>query len=190
APAPAAPASAFNSDRERIGYAIGASVGTNLKSDMAKLKEFGIEIDPETLIAAVKDSLSGAPLKLTDAQIQTALSGIQAGIQKKQDEKEKVAADANRKEGDAFLAANKSKEGVKTTASGLQYKIVKEGTGPSPKATDTVSVHYTGRLVSGKEFDSSVKGNGGKPVSFPLDQVIAGWTEGIQLMKVGSKYQF
>src|SRR5262249_49711683 len=95
-----------------------------------------------------------------------------------------------KKEGDAFLAANKTKDGVKTTASGLQYKLVKEGSGPMPKATDTVSVHYTGRLVSGKEFDSSVKGNDGKPVSFPLNRVIPGWTEAIQLMKVGSKYQF
>ncbi len=182
-PAAAAPATPFyKTERERVGYAIGANVGRGMK-------EQGVDADPAALAAAVTDSLSGAPLKMTDAEMQATLTALQEGIQKKQMEKSKVAGDANKKEGDAFLAANKSKDGVKTTASGLQYKVIKEGTGASPKATDTVSVNYRGTLVNGKEFDSSVKGNGGKPVSFPVNRVIPGWTEAVQLMKVGSKYQ-
>ena len=179
---PAAP-SAFKSDRERIGYAIGANVGRGMK-------EQGVDADPAALAAAVADVLTGAPMKMSDAEMQTTLTALQESLQKKQTEKAKALADVNKKAGESFLAANKAKEGVKTTASGLQYKVVKEGTGPTPKATDTVSVHYSGRFVDGKEFDSSVKGNEGKPVSFPLNRVIPGWTEGIQLMKVGSKYQF
>lgn len=189
APAPAAPA-AFKTDSERIGYAIGASVGTNLKSDMGKLKENGVDVNFESLLAAIKDSLAGTPLKMSDAELQSTLSTLQSRFQKQQADKEKAISDVNKKEGEAFLAANKSKEGVKTTASGLQYKLIKDGTGAMPKATDTVSVRYSGRLVNGKEFDSSEKGNAGKPVTFPLNRVIPGWTEAIQLMKVGSKYQF
>jgi FKBP-type peptidyl-prolyl cis-trans isomerase len=181
APAPAA-APFYKTERERIGYSIGANVGRGLK-------ETGVDADPAALAAAVTDALTGAPTKMTDAEMASTLNALQEGLQKKQMEKTKAAGDANKKEGDAFLAANKTKEGVKTTASGLQYKVVKEGTGPTPKATDTVSVNYTGRLVNGKEFDSSLKGNGGKPVSFPVDKVIPGWTEAVQLMKVGSKYQ-
>ncbi len=184
APAAAAPAAAsfYKTERERIGYAIGANVGRGLK-------ETGVDVDPAALAAAVTDALSGSPAKMTDAEMASTLNALQEGLQKKQMEKTKATSDSNKKEGDAFLAANKTKEGVKTTASGLQYKVVKEGTGPTPKATDTVSVNYTGRLVNGKEFDSSLKGNGGKPVSFPVDKVIPGWTEAVQLMKVGSKYQ-
>ena len=183
APAAAAPATPFyKTERERVGYAIGANVGRGMK-------EQGVDADPAALAAAVSDAMTGAPLKMTDAEMQSTLTALQEGVQKKQMEKSKVAGDANKKEGDAFLAANKAKDGVKTTASGLQYKVIKEGTGASPKATDTVSVNYRGTLVSGKEFDSSLKGNGGKPVSFPVNRVIPGWTEAFQLMKVGSKYQ-
>jgi FKBP-type peptidyl-prolyl cis-trans isomerase FklB len=188
-PAAAAPATPFyKTERERIGYAIGANVGKGMK-------EQGVDADPAALAAAVTDAMNGSPLKMTDSEMQATLTALQEGIQKRQMEKTKVAGDANKKEGDAFLAANKTKDGVKTTASGLQYKVVKEGTGASPKATDTVSVNYRGTLVpkagekEGKEFDSSLKGNAGKPVSFPVNRVIPGWTEAVQLMKVGSKYQ-
>jgi FKBP-type peptidyl-prolyl cis-trans isomerase len=99
-----------------------------------------------------------------------------------------LMADPNSEKGEAFLAQNAKKEGVKTTASGLQYKVLKEGAGKSPQATDTVSVHYRGTLLDGTEFDSSIKR--GQPAEFPLNRVIPGWTEGVQLMKVGAKYQF
>jgi FKBP-type peptidyl-prolyl cis-trans isomerase FkpA len=99
-----------------------------------------------------------------------------------------LMADSNSEKGEAFLAENAKKEGVKTTASGLQYKVLKEGDGKSPQATDTVSVHYRGTLLDGTEFDSSIKR--GQPAEFPLNRVIPGWTEGVQLMKVGAKYQF
>lgn len=108
-------------------------------------------------------------------------------MQAKQAEKAKGAADKNKKEGDAFLAANKKKEGVKTTASGLQYKVIKEGTGKKPTATSMATVHYRGTLIDGTEFDSSYKRN--EPATFPVNGVIAGWTEALQLMKEGSKYQ-
>jgi FKBP-type peptidyl-prolyl cis-trans isomerase len=184
APAAAAPATPFyKTERERVGYAIGANVGRGLK-------EQGVDADPAALAAAIADSISGAPLKMTDAEMQATLTALTENLKKKQMEKAKTTGDANKKAGDAFLAANKTKEGVKTTASGLQYKILKEGTGATPKATDTVSVNYRGTFVNGEEFDSSLKGNGGKPVQFPLSGIIKGWTEGIQLMKVGGKYQF
>ena len=100
----------------------------------------------------------------------------------------KVMAESALEKGEKFLKQNATKEGVKTTASGLQYKVLKEGTGKSPKATDTVLVHYRGTLIDGTEFDSSYKRN--EPIEFPLNQVIKGWTEGVQLMKEGAKYQF
>ena len=179
----AAPASAFKTNREKTGYAIGAKVGR----DLTTLKEQGVDADPATIIAAVTDALTGAPLKMSEREIQDTLTAVQTENQNKQMAKMKTSGDANKKEGEAFLAANKTKEGVKTTASGLQYKVIKEGTGPMPKSTDTVSAHYRGTLINGKEFDSSYKRN--EPLKFPVTRVIPGWTEAIQMMKVGSKYQ-
>ena len=176
------PAPFYKTDREKIGYSIGANMGKGLK-------EQGVEVDPQAVAAAVTDAMSGAPLKMSDREMQETLSAVQASIQNKQASKMKTAGEANKREGEAFLVANKTKDGVKTTASGLQYKVLKEGTGPSPKSSDTVSVHYKGTLINGKEFDSSMKGNSGQPVKFPVDRVIPGWTEAVQLMKVGSKYQ-
>src|SRR6185369_7466468 len=109
-------------------------------------------------------------------------------LQSKQAAKSKEEAEKNQKEGDDFLAKNKSKKGVKTTASGLQYEVVKEGSGPHPKATDTVKVDYTGTKIDGTKFDSSV--DRGQPATFPLNGVIPGWTEGMQLMPVGSEFKF
>ena len=181
--ATAAPASFYKTNRERAGYAIGAKVGR----DLSGLKEQGVDADPQTIITAVTDALTGSPLKMSEREIQDTLTAVQTENQNKQMAKMKTTGETNKKEGEAFLAANKTKDGVKTTASGLQYKVIKEGTGPSPKSTDTVSAHYRGTLINGKEFDSSYKRN--EPLKFPVTRVIPGWTEAIQLMKVGSKYQ-
>lgn len=184
--APAATAAApsiYKTNREKAGYAIGAKVGR----DLTTLKEQGIDADPATIITAVTDALTGTPMKMSDREIQETLTAIQTDNQNRQTAKMKTTGDSNKKEGEAFLAANKTKDGVKTTATGLQYKVIKEGTGPMPKATDTVSAHYRGTLINGKEFDSSYKRN--EPLKFPVTRVIPGWTEALQLMKVGSKYQ-
>ena len=181
--ATAAPASFYKTNREKSGYAIGAKVGR----DLTTLKEQGVDADPQTIITAVTDALTGSPLKMSEREIQDTLTAIQTENQNKQMAKMKTTGEANKKEGEAFLATNKTKEGVKTTASGLQYKVIKEGTGATPKSTDTVSAHYRGTLINGKEFDSSYKRN--EPLKFPVTRVIPGWTEAIQLMKVGSKYQ-
>jgi FKBP-type peptidyl-prolyl cis-trans isomerase FklB len=132
----------------------------------------------------VKDALSGKKPALSEAEERD----VMMSFQKEVTEKQKVMADKSAAEGQKFLADNKKKEGVKTTPSGLQYKVVKEGTGPQPKAADTVTVDYRGTLIDGTEFDSSYKR--GQAATFPLGGVIKGWTEGLQLMKVGSKYQF
>jgi len=124
---------------------------------------------------------------MTEAEAQTALMQLQAEARKKQEEKMQQTGEANQKEGEAFLAANKSKPGVVTLPSGLQYKILKEGTGPKPVATDSVACNYRGTLINGTEFDSSYKR--GEATTFPVNGVIKGWTEALQLMPVGSKWQ-
>src|SRR3989338_270904 len=123
----------------------------------------------------------------SEKEVQETMMAFQNEMKTKQAEHAKVLGGKNKKEGEAFLAENKKKEGVKTTASGLQYKVIKNGNGKKPKATDTVTVHYKGTLIDGTEFDSSYKR--GEPTSFPVNQVIAGWTEALQLMNVGSKWQ-
>ena len=124
---------------------------------------------------------------MTEAEAQAVLTQLQADMRKKQEEKTQQAGEANQKEGEAFLAANKAKPGVVTLPSGLQYKILKEGTGPKPTATDSVVCNYQGTLINGTEFDSSYKR--GEPATFPVNGVIKGWTEALQLMPVGSKWQ-
>jgi FKBP-type peptidyl-prolyl cis-trans isomerase FklB len=124
---------------------------------------------------------------MTDDEARAALMQLQAEVRNKQQEKMKVAGEMNKKEGAEFLEANKTKEGVVTLPSGLQYKILTEGTGPKPAASDTVVCNYRGTLISGTEFDSSYKR--GQPASFPVNGVIKGWTEALQLMPVGSKWQ-
>ncbi|MBS0657672.1 MAG: FKBP-type peptidyl-prolyl cis-trans isomerase [Verrucomicrobia bacterium] len=169
------------SQKEKASYAIGVNIGRNLK------QQPGLEVDMPSIIVGLQDGTSGAGLKLSDKEMEEALQAMSAEISKKAAAKAKEAGEANKKEGDAFLAANKSKEGVQVRPSGLQYKVLKEGNGATPKATDTVKVHYRGTLINGKEFDSSYKRN--EPATFPVNRVIPGWTEALQLMKVGSKYQ-
>jgi FKBP-type peptidyl-prolyl cis-trans isomerase FklB len=162
--------------KDKVSYSIGLNIGTNLSRQ-------NVEINPEALSAGIKDGIAGKP-QLTQDQIKEVMTAFEKDMQQRQ----KVAGEKSAAEGAKFLEDNKKKEGVKTTASGLQYKVMKEGTGAQPKATDTVTVNYLGTLINGKEFDSSYKR--GQPATFPLNGVIKGWTEGLQLMKTGSKYQF
>lgn len=162
--------------KDKVSYSIGMNIGLNLSRQK-------VDINPDVLVAGIKDAIAGKA-QLTQDQVKDVMQQFEKDMEQKQ----KQAGDKNKTEGEKFLADNKSKEGVKTTASGLEYKVVKDGTGPQPKATDMVTVNYRGTLIDGTEFDSSYKR--GQPATFPLNGVIKGWTEGLQLMKVGSKYQF
>jgi FKBP-type peptidyl-prolyl cis-trans isomerase len=153
----------------------------------SKLKQGSVEVDQAILLRGVKDALSGSKLLLTDDEVKTAFTQLNADVRKRLEEKARIAGDTNKKEGDEFLAANKTKDGVVTLPSGLQYKIITEGTGPKPTATDSVTCNYRGTLISGIEFDSSSKP--GQPATFQVNGVIKGWTEALQLMPVGSKWQ-
>ena len=142
----------------------------------ASLRKQSVEVDPDILVRGLRDSLAGGKTLLTEDEERTVLTVLQNEIQKKRE-------DANME----FLAANKSKEGVVTLPSGLQYKILQAGTGPKPATTDSVVCNYRGTTIDGKEFDSSYKR--GQPATFPVSGVIKGWTEALQLMPVGSKWQ-
>jgi len=151
------------------------------------LHKQSVPVDPAILARGLKDGLTGGKTLLTDEEAQAAITAVQNDLRKQQQEKMQEAAAANKKEGDAFLSANKGKEGVVTLPSGLQYKILKEGTGPKPTASDSVVCNYRGTLINGTEFDSSYKR--GQPATFPVSGVIKGWTEALQLMPVESKWQ-
>jgi len=170
----------LKTDKDKVSYALGMNLGANLKRD-------SIDIDTAIFLRAVKDTLAGGKTLLTDSEVRTALMQLQTEVRNKQMEKMKLAGAANKKEGDAFLAGNKAKEGVVTLPSGLEYKILTEGTGPKPSASDSVVCNYRGTLINGTEFDSSYKR--GQPATFPVTGVIKGWTEALQLMPVGSKWQ-
>jgi FKBP-type peptidyl-prolyl cis-trans isomerase len=170
----------LKTQKEKASYAIGMNIGKNLKRD-------SVEVDPAVLYRALKDAYTGSKLLLTEEEAKTALTTLQSEVRAKEEAKTKAAAVENKKTGEAFLTANKTKEGVVTLPSGLQYKIIKEGTGPKPSAEDTVLCHYRGTLVDNTEFDSSYKR--GEPLKIPVGGVIKGWTEAMQLMPVGSKWQ-
>ncbi|MEP6574563.1 MAG: FKBP-type peptidyl-prolyl cis-trans isomerase [Gemmatimonadota bacterium] len=167
------------SKEQKVSYSIGLQMGKGLK-------EQGVDIQADAFVQGVKDANGGKPL-LTDAQVREVLTALQGEIMSKGRAKDSAAAVDNEKAGEAFLAANKTKEGVKTTPSGLQYKVITPGSGPKPNAQSTVTVNYRGTSIEGKEFDKSPDG---KPVTFSLTRVIPGWTEALQLMSVGSKYEF
>ena len=175
--------------KDRWSYAIGMNIGNSIKRG-------GVELDVDTLAGAIKDVLAGREAKITDQQAQEAFRSYQMESRSKQDEIRRQAADKNKKEGEAFLAENKKKPGVKThtvnlaggTTAEMQYKVITEGTGATPKSNDTVTVNYRGTLIDGKEFDSSAK-RGGKPAKFPVNRVVPGWTEALQMMKTGSKWE-
>jgi len=166
--------------KEKVSYSIGLDIGSTLKRQL-------IDVNEELLKKGIQDGLSGAKPLMTDEQTKETMSTFQKDMIAKQAAAKKVTGEKNAAEAKKFLAENKTKEGVKTTASGLQYKVLKDGTGPSPKATETVKVNYRGTTIDGTEFDSSYKR--GQPATFPVNRVIKGWTEALQLMKVGSKYQ-
>ena len=170
----------LKTDRDKASYALGMNLGENLKrqSDL---------LDAAIVQKAMKDALAGGKMLMTDEEAKAQLVAFQMAMRKKQEAEVQQMAETNKKEGDAFLAENKAKAGVVTTPSGLQYKILTEGTGPKPAATDSVVCNYKGTLLDGTEFDSSAKHGG--PATFPVSGVIKGWTEALQLMPVGSKWQ-
>jgi FKBP-type peptidyl-prolyl cis-trans isomerase FklB len=169
---PAAPV-LFKSDKEKDSYAVGLNIGLGLRKQP-------VDLDTASVLRGMKDALSDSKLLLTPDEVGAALNELQGEAQKNAEER-------NMKEADDFLAANKTKDGVVTLPSGLQYKILTAGTGAKPAASDTVVCNYSGRLINGTEFDSSYKR--GKPAEFQVGGVIKGWTEALQLMPVGSKWQ-
>jgi FKBP-type peptidyl-prolyl cis-trans isomerase len=173
---------ALETQKQKVSYSIGMDIGKNLKQNE-------IDVEMEALARGIKDALadSGSTPLLTQAQIEETMQKFQQEMMVKQNEKVNAMSGKNKNEGEVFLVENAQKEGVVALPSGLQYKIVKAGNGPKPKLTDEVTTHYRGTLTDGTEFDSSYKR--GQPTSFPVNGVIAGWTEALQLMPVGSKWQ-
>ena len=180
----AAAAPALTTRKQKFSYALGMNIGTGYKQGLDKQ---GVEFDPALVAAGVKDALLGGKMRLTQEQAQAVLTEVKTEVGKRLQEQTQAAGSKNKAEGEAFLAANKTKEGVVTLPSGLQYKILTEGKGPKPAASDSVVCNYRGTLVNGTEFDSSYKR--GQPATFGVSQVIKGWTEALQLMPVGSKWQ-
>ncbi|MGA8341892.1 MAG: FKBP-type peptidyl-prolyl cis-trans isomerase [Candidatus Sulfotelmatobacter sp.] len=182
APVRSTTALALKTQKEKASYALGMKIGGDLKK-----QGVNAAVDPAIAARGFKDALAGSKPLLTEDEERAALTQLQTEVRDKQQAKAHEEGAVARKEGEAFLAANKSKEGVVTLPSGLQYKILTAGTGPKPTASDTVTCNYRGTLLNGKEFDSSYKR--GHPETFPVGGVIKGWTEALQLMPVGSKWQ-
>ena len=170
----------LKTQKDKVSYSIGINWGAQLSQAKGK-------IDIEKVSQGIKDGFNGQQPKLTMDEMKQVINDFQVAMQKEQQAKMDKAGSSNKKAGEAFLAKNKKEKGVKTLASGLQYKIIKKGTGESPKATDTVVTHYRGNLIDGKVFDSSYKR--GQPATFPVNGVIKGWTEALQKMKVGGKWK-
>jgi FKBP-type peptidyl-prolyl cis-trans isomerase FklB len=170
----------LDNQMDKVSYSIGLDIGKSFKQQ-------GIEINTVALIQGIKDALAGTQPMMSDTEIQSCMEAFQTEMMNKQNPTMKDAGDKNTKDGEAFLADNKKKDGVVTTASGLQYKVITAGSGPKPKPTDTVTVHYRGTLIDGKVFDSSYDRK--EPATFPVNGVIQGWQEALQLMPVGSKYE-
>jgi len=178
-PSFAAETNALVTPQQRVSYAIGADIGSTLKQQ-------DLDLDSKALAAGLTDSMAGHTV-LTDAEMKEVLTAFQQQMMSKMQAKQSAAAGENLKAGEAFLAENAKTEGVKVLPSGLQYQVLQSGDGKTPTATDTVQVNYHGTLIDGTVFDSSVER--GEPVSFPVNGVIAGWTEALQLMKEGDKWR-
>jgi FKBP-type peptidyl-prolyl cis-trans isomerase len=167
-------------EKDKVSYSIGLDIGTTFKKQ-------SMDINYDIMMSGLRDGVSGNKPLMNEEEIKQTMQAYSKTMMEKQAQKTKEAASANLTKGEKFLEENKKKEGVKATQSGLQYKVLKEGNGPTPKETDTVVTHYTGTTIDGKEFDSSFKRN--EPATFPVNRVIKGWTEALTMMKVGSKYQ-
>jgi FKBP-type peptidyl-prolyl cis-trans isomerase FklB len=170
----------LKTDKDKVSYSIGLDIGTNFKRQ-------SVDLDAKALAAGIADGLSGGKPLLAEDEVRKVLAEFRQQMGAKAQQAAQQLAEKNQKEGETFLAENKKKKGVITLPSGLQYQVIKEGTGKIPKASETVTTHYRGTLIDGTEFDSSYKR--GEPASFPVNGVIKGWTEALQLMKVGSKWQ-
>lgn len=168
------------SEQQKTSYSLGYNIGRDFSQKQ-------LDIDPDVLMRGMKDALSGNTTALSEEEMRQAMMDLQKKMMAKQQEQVKELADKNEQEGKAFLAENRQKEGVKTTMSGLQYKVISKGAGKKPGRDDKVTVNYRGRLLDGTEFDSSYRRN--KPATFQVGGVIPGWTEGLQLMKEGAKWQ-
>ena len=166
---------------DSASFILGYKMGENLKQQ-------NVPVKPELIYKGLSAGMAGTPSPMSDTVMNAVMMSFQVRMMGIQHQKDSAAAITNSGTGEKFLADNKGKDGVKTTSSGLQYKVLKEGTGPRPKATSQVTVHYKGTLLDGKQFDSSY--DRGQPATFALNQVIPGWTEGVQLMTAGAKYQF
>jgi len=171
----------IDSEEQKISYAMGFNMGSNFKQMYPSL-------DLDSLIQGLIDSINQKESLMNNEDIQKTLIQLQENVRKSQQVQQKAKANENKALGEKFLKENAKKKGIKVTKSGLQYQIIKEGNGPRPKVNDTVKVNYRGTFLDGTEFDSSFKR--GVPASFPLNRVISGWTEGLQLMNMGSKYKF
>jgi FKBP-type peptidyl-prolyl cis-trans isomerase FklB len=165
---------------DKLSYALGLNIGNSFKQQ-------SIEIKPDIFLKGIKDAFAGGKQLMSDDEVRETMVVLNKELTEKKAEAMKKLAEKNKEDAVMFFAENRKKEGVKTLASGLQYKIITEGKGQNPKATDTVTVNYRGTLIDGKEFDSSYRR--GEPATFPVNGVISGWTEALQLMKVGAKWQ-
>lgn len=170
----------LKSQKDKVSYVVGMEIGGNLKKQ-------SIDVDPDILTKGIKDALSGKKGLLSEQEARETMAAFQKELMAKHAETMKALGEKNKKEGETFLAENKKKEGVKTLADGLQYKVIKAGTGKKPKSTDTVTVNYKGTLIDGTEFDSSYRR--GQPATFGVSGVIPGWTEALQLMQEGAKWE-
>jgi FKBP-type peptidyl-prolyl cis-trans isomerase len=183
-----APALSPKEHKENMSYAIGMNIGNGMKAG-------GVDLDVDAMASAIKDVLAGRTLKLTDTEAKEAMAAYQQEARVRRESMQREITEKNHKEGAAFLAENKKKPGIKTldvkladgTTAEMQYKVITEGTGPTPKSNDMVTINYRGTLIDGKEFDNTAKR--GAPAKLPVNRVIRGWTEALQMMKTGSKWE-
>lgn len=177
----------LETEAQKQAYSLGAQLGDSMKQNLAQFKELSVELDQEIVLQGYLDGLAGKTT-IEKEEVRALLGNLEQTLMAKKQEQDAAKAKAALEAGQKYLDENAKKEGVQVTESGIQYQVITEGTGEKPTATDMVIVHYVGTLINGDEFDSSVKR--GEPAKFRLNQVIAGWTEGVQLMSVGSKFKF